>query len=113
MYDNIFLGNIKKLYKSAVKYNYQRKYKLILEASIFSTPEGGTYNSLMLPCQSMYVKIPSARKSLREFSEAFYVKHNSAVCRLGHAKSKLKLIISGNTLRSSISKHLTKGSFSI
>ena len=57
MYDNIFLGNIKKLYKSAVKYNYQRKYKLILEASIFSTPEGGTYNSLMLPCQSVYVKI--------------------------------------------------------
>ena len=32
MYKNIYLENIKKLYKFSDKYNYQQQYKAILEA---------------------------------------------------------------------------------
>ena len=47
MYEHRCLENIKKLYKSAGKCHYQHQYKAIIEASIVSTPEGGTEKSPM------------------------------------------------------------------
>ena len=38
-YEHICMGNIKKLYRSAVKRDDQHQYKAILEAAIASTPE--------------------------------------------------------------------------
>ena len=70
-----------------------------------STPEGYNINIPMTPNQYDSTKNPSARKSLRQFSETLDVKHNTAVCRLGTAKSKHKKIITGNTLWSNIEKH--------
>ena len=37
-------GKIKKLYKSAGKYNYQQQYKAIIEAEMVSNTERGTGN---------------------------------------------------------------------
>ena len=34
------MENIKKLYKSAVNFDYQKQYKAIIEAATVSTPEG-------------------------------------------------------------------------
>ena len=70
-----------------------------------STNEIGTDNSPMSPSQYVTVKKSSARKSLRQFLEALDVKHKTAVCRLGAAKSKCKAIIAGNTLWSILSKN--------
>ena len=54
--------------------------------------------------QSDPTKNPSARKSLRQYSEALYVKHKNGICGLCSAKENLKAIITGNTLWSNISK---------
>ena len=105
VYEHRCLGKIKKLYKNADKYNYQQQYKAIIEAAMVSTNEIGTGNSLMSPSQSVTVKNPIARKSLRQFLEALDVKYKTAVCRLGAAKSKCKAIIAGNTLWSILSKN--------
>ena len=45
VYEHICLGNIKKLYKSSRKCDYQQKYKAIIEAAMFSTPDVFTVNS--------------------------------------------------------------------
>ena len=44
---------INKLYKSAGKYDDQKKYKLIIEESVVSTPEGFTDNSPISPYLSV------------------------------------------------------------
>ena len=62
-----------------------------------STPEWFADNSTMSPIQYVIVKKPSAIKSLRPFPYALDVNHNSAVRRLGNARSKRKVIRSGNT----------------
>ena len=65
MYEHRYLENIKTLYKNAVKCDNQQKYKSILGATMFSTPEGGTVNSPFSLIQYVNVKISSARKLLR------------------------------------------------
>ena len=44
MHKHICLEKIKKLYKSAGKYNYQQQYKAIIEAEMVSNTERGTGN---------------------------------------------------------------------
>ena len=81
MYKHIFLENIKKVYKSAVKFDDQQQYKAIIEAEMVSDPEVFTDNSPMSSSQSATVKNPSARKSLRHFSDTLEVKLKTAVRR--------------------------------
>ena len=69
-----------------------------------STPDKFTDNSPIPPGPPMIVKKCSASKSLRLFTEVFDVKKKTAVRRVGAAKSKIKAIISGNMLCSSIPK---------
>ena len=57
-----------------------------------STPEGCTNNSLITPNPSVSTKNPNARKPLRKFTEALYVKHKTAVRKFGASKSKRKAI---------------------
>ena len=54
----------KKLYKQAGKCDEQQQFKDILEANIFSNPEGFTDNSPISPMNPTQVKKPSAQKSL-------------------------------------------------
>ena len=44
------------------------------------------------------VNKPSARKSLRLFTNILYVKKKAAICRVGSTKSKRKAIKPGTTL---------------
>ena len=67
-----------------------------------STPEVCYDNIIMTPNQYESMKIPSARKPLRKFSEILDVKNKTDVCRLCEAKSKCKEIRTGNTLWSNI-----------
>ena len=53
----------------AVKCEYQQQYKTIIEAALVSTHEGCTDNSPMTPNPYVSTKNPSARKSLRKFTE--------------------------------------------
>ena len=50
-YEYICLKNIKKLYKTAGKYDDQQQYKAIIEAEMFSTYEGCNDNSPMTHTQ--------------------------------------------------------------
>ena len=59
-----------------------------------STPDVFTDNSPLSPDSDVYVKNPSARKSLHQFLESLDVK-NTAGCRLGYATSKLESIVVG------------------
>ena len=59
---------------------------------------------MMTPNQSKSTKNLSARESLHQFSEAFYVKHKTDVSRLGASKAKCKSTRIGNVLWSNISK---------
>ena len=96
------MENINKLYKSAGKCDNQHQYKSTLEASIFSTPECFTVNSPTSHGPSVTVKNPSARKSLYLFTEFFYIKNKTTVRRVDADKSKLKAVVSGSMLWSSI-----------
>ena len=58
-----------KWYKTVGRGDDQHNYKAILEASMVSTPEVCTDKSPMTPNQYEPNKNPSARKSLRWFSE--------------------------------------------
>ena len=86
MYEHRYLENIKKLYKSSGKYDYQQQYKAIIEAAMVSNPEGFTDNSPISPSQSVTVKHTSARKTLKQFLDTLEVKPNTAVCRFCAAK---------------------------
>ena len=58
----------------------------------------------MSPGPSVTVKTPSAKKPIRLFTEAWYVKKDNSVRRVGDAKSKFKAIRAGSTLWSIIPK---------
>ena len=55
-----------------------------------STPEVCTNNFLMKHNPYVSSKNHSARKSLRQFTETFNIKHKTAVQRLGADRSKRK-----------------------
>ena len=63
-----------------------------------STNEGCTDNSPMIPNQYDPTKNPFARKPLRKFSDALYVKHKTDVRMLGTAKANCKPTKTGNVL---------------
>ena len=67
LYEHGCLGEIKNLYKSYGKCNYQHKYKAILEAFIVSTPEVLEYNSPMDTGKVLTMNNPSSIKSLTQF----------------------------------------------
>ena len=69
LYEHRCLENIKKLYKTASKCEYQQQYKAIIEAAMVSTSEGCKNNSPMTPNPYVSTKNPSAIKSLRQFTE--------------------------------------------
>ena len=56
------MENIKKLYKSAVKYYGQQQYKAIIESAMISTTDKFTDNGPMSPSQYVTMKNPSARE---------------------------------------------------
>ena len=74
LYKHRYLETIKKLYRSTGKFDDKQNYKSIIEASIIPTPEGFNDNNTLSPGSSVTVKNPSARKSLRQFTEVFGVK---------------------------------------
>ena len=86
MYEHRCLVNIRKLYKSAGKCDDQKQYKVIIESSMVSNTEVFTDNSQISPSQSVTVKNPSARKSLRQFLDVLEFKPNTSVCRFCAAK---------------------------
>ena len=49
MYEHICLENIKRVYKTSGKWDYQEQSKEIIEESMVSTPEGFTNKSTMSP----------------------------------------------------------------
>ena len=69
-----------------------------------STTDRFTDKSPMSTGPPMIVKNHSARKPLRLFTEVFYFKEKTAVCRVGAAKSKLKVIREVSTLCLNIPK---------
>ena len=81
IYEHISQESIKKLCKSSGKCDNQQHYKAILGASMVSIPEGFTENIPMSPRQSVTVKNPSARKSLRKFLDTLEAKSKTAIRR--------------------------------
>ena len=63
-----------KVYKQAVKCDYQKQFKDILEATMFSTPEGFTDNIPIYIMTSTPFKKPRAQKSLCLFTNILDVK---------------------------------------
>ena len=104
LYENICLENIKKLYKSYVKFDDQHQHKAIIETSMVFTPKGFTDNSPISSGQYVPSKQPSARKFLSQFIETLDVKAKTALRGLLAAKSKRKAIIIVSKLCSSIPK---------
>ena len=68
------MNNIKKIYQHASKCDNQQNLKDIIDAATVSTPQGVTYNSPNAPMTSTPVNKPSARKSLRLFTNILDVK---------------------------------------
>ena len=97
-------GNHQEFIQIYGKFDDQQQYKAILEASMFSTPEELTDKIPLSPDQSEPAKNTSARKLLRKLSDLLDIKPKTAVLRISDSKSKFKAIISGNVLRSIISK---------
>ena len=69
--------NIKKLYKSAVKCDDQRQYKIIIEAAVFYTSGGLTNNSTMAMGASDTQNNPIKRKYIGPFLELLCVKQKN------------------------------------
>ena len=92
VYEHKCIENIKKLYKQAIKCDYQKQFKDILEAAMVSNPEIFTKNSPISPMTSKPVKKPRAQKSLCLFTKILEVKMRTAYCQVGVAKSKRKAI---------------------
>ena len=65
--EHIYLENIKKLYKSSVKFGYQQQYKSIIETYIVSSPEGLTNNSIITEGMLENTKIFIEKKLLSQF----------------------------------------------
>ena len=87
MYKHRCLENIKKLCKSSGKCDNQQKYKAIIEAEIFSTPQIFTDNSSMSPGPSVTVRNPIARKVLRLFTEILDIKKKTSDHWVGDSRS--------------------------
>ena len=64
IYEHKCLENIKKIYKQAGEWDDHQQFKDIIGSSMFSTPEGITYNSPISLRTSTPVKKPSAQESL-------------------------------------------------
>ena len=86
MYGHRCLENIKKLYTSAGKCDFQQYYKAIIVAEMVPNPNIFTDNSPMSPGTSVTVKKTSARKSLLLFTEVLDVKNETDFHWLGDAK---------------------------
>ena len=97
IYEHKCLENIKKLYKQADKCDDQQQFKDILEADMFSIPEGFTDNSPISPMNPKTVNKPSAQKSLCMFTNILDVNQKAAYRRVGAAKYNPKAIKCGNT----------------
>ena len=74
IYEHKCLVNIRKLYKQAGKCDNKQQFKYIIDAAMFSTPEGFTENSPISPMNPTPVNKPSARKSLCMFTKNIDVK---------------------------------------
>ena len=98
LYEHRCLKNIKNLYKTAGKFQYQQQYKEMIEVEFVSTSEVFTNKSTTKPNPSVSTKNPSSRKSLHQFTETLDVKHKTAVWRFGAAKAKRKANKEGNVL---------------
>ena len=81
MYEHICLENTNKLYTSSGNCDEQQYCKAIIESEMVSTPEEFTENIPMSPRQSVTVKNPSARKSLRKFLDTLEAKSKTAIRR--------------------------------
>ena len=76
IYEHIFMENIKKIYKSAGRFDYKQQYKAIIEATPASTPEGFTENSPMPPGPYVIIKNSSARNQPVNFLQYWMSKKN-------------------------------------
>ena len=82
------MNNIKKIYQYAGKCDDQQNLKDILDADMVLTTEGFTYNSNNVHMTPTTVKIPTASKSMRLFTNIFDVKTKTAKRRFVASKSK-------------------------
>ena len=87
IYEHKCLENIKTIYKQAVKCDYQKQSKYIIEADMVSTPKVFTYDSLIYPMTSTPVKKPRTQKSLCLFTNILDVKKKTAYRQVGAAES--------------------------
>ena len=85
-------GKIQKLYKTTSKCEDQQKYKEMIKAALFSTPEVITDNSTMKPNPYVSTNNSSAIQSLHQFTKTLDVNHKTAVWRFGTSKAKHKAI---------------------
>ena len=92
------MNNIKNIYQHAGKCDDQQNLKDIIDAAIISTPEGFIDNSPNVHMSSKSVKKPSARKSLRLFTNILDVKPTTAKRRFVAAKFKRKSMKVCNSL---------------
>ena len=97
-FEHRFMNNIKKMYQHVGKCDDQQNFKDIIDADIVSTPEGVTDNIPNAPIISTPFKKPSARKSLRIFTNILYVKSKTAKRRIVAAKSKRRAMKYGNNI---------------
>ena len=74
------------IYKHDGKCDDQQKFKYILEAAMFYTPEEITYDITSLTMTQVTVKKPSDKKQLRLFTNIFDVKKRTAIRCVGAAK---------------------------
>ena len=103
---NIYDYEKNKVCKSSGICDDKYYYKTILWAATVSTPKVFTDNSPLSPGPYVTVKNPSAKKSIRPFSEVLDVKQETDFWRLGAAKSNHKVIKPVILLRYIISKRL-------
>ena len=82
-----------------------KKFRVITESGMVSTPEELTDNIPMKVAANSTRENPSARKSLHQFHEMLGVKQKTSVHRLGFANEKHKAIKRGKEFCSNICKH--------
>ena len=97
LFEQKCIQNIKKLYKHAVKCDYQQKFKDILEADMVSTNEGFTNKSPISTMKLTPVNKPSARKSLCIFTDILDVTKKNDIRQVGADKSNRKTSKPGTT----------------
>ena len=106
MYEHRCLENINKLYKYAVKCDYQEQYKAVIEATMVSTTEGFTENIPMSPRQPVTSIKTSARKSLHKLLDILEGRPKTYVLRFCATRVKNKATRSVSMLCSSIPKRI-------